>query len=122
MRAPKDAPRFQLNTKLLNFKLWCVIPTGMLTCTAVMSGDDNQRCNAEQCKSPERDLRPVLYIIKLGSSMQPICLWVRSFAWKRLALKTLHIHGDAHAATASCGPNGYFAVLRQDSVLSQPLP
>ena len=32
------------------------------------------------------------------------------------------IHEDAHAATVSCGPNGYFAVLRQDSVLSQPLP
>ena len=33
----------------------------MLVRTAVMSGDDNQCCNAEQCKSPELDLWPVLY-------------------------------------------------------------
>ena len=69
MRAPKDAPRCQLNTKPLNFKLWCVIPTGMLTCTAVMSGDDNQCCNAEQCKSPELDLRPVMYLISRQNLM-----------------------------------------------------
>ena len=30
-----------------------------------MSGDDNQCCNAKQCKSPELDLWPVLYIVKL---------------------------------------------------------
>ena len=27
-----------------------------------MSGDDNQCCNAEQCKGPELDLWPVLYM------------------------------------------------------------
>ena len=37
-----------------------------------MSGDDNQCCNAEQCKSPELDLWPVLYI--RDDVLLPVCV------------------------------------------------